>query len=247
MRRMLFHVILAYTTRTDISIHLQNWQIPELTHLWLPNGKHKAFQNPKWKYYSAQIKYILTKLLYSMVVFSISGTLIWMIFKFQEQQIGWKWAIIAFFFFFKQNTRREKHFSHSKVLWWNYKLLKNCIYNGNADRPFTRAVWMQHCYLAISLTDWRLILTRCHFDSHLLLPVRMKTAVYSQAASCRSTRVGQSHIVSQTPLPYQNSPSTNQVAAFPRTASFMSARAFAAQHAFPTCYILMIWENRYQS
>ena len=87
------------TTRTDISIHLQNWQIPELTHLWLPNGKHKAFQNPKWKYYSAQIKYILTKLLYSMVVFSISGTLIWMIFKFQEQQIGWKWAIIAFFFF----------------------------------------------------------------------------------------------------------------------------------------------------
>lgn len=24
MRRMLFHVILAYTTRTDISIHLQN-------------------------------------------------------------------------------------------------------------------------------------------------------------------------------------------------------------------------------
>lgn len=31
------------------------------------------------------------------------------------------------------------------------------------------------------------------------------------------------------------------------TASFMSARAFAAQHAFPTCYILMIWENRYQS
>lgn len=99
MRRMLFHVILAYTTRTDISIHLQNWQIPELTHLWLPNGKHKAFQNPKWKYYSAQIKYILTKLLYSMVVFSISGTLIWMIFKFQEQQIGWKWAIIAFFFF----------------------------------------------------------------------------------------------------------------------------------------------------
>ena len=151
------------------------------------------------------------------------------------------------FFFFKQNTRREKHFSHSKVLWWNYKLLKNCIYNGNADRPFTRAVWMQHCYLAISLTDWRLILTRCHFDSHLLLPVRMKTAVYSQAASCRSTRVGQSHIVSETPLPYQNSPSTNQVAAFPRTASFMSARAFAAQHAFPTCYILMIWENRYQS
>ena len=145
MRRMLFHVILAYTTRTDISIHLQNWQIPELTHLWLPNGKHKAFQNPKWKYYSAQIKYILTKLLYSMVVFSISGTLIWMIFKFQEQQIGWKWAIIAFFFL-KQNTRREKHFSHSKVLWWNYKILKNCIYNGNADRPFTRAVWMQHCY-----------------------------------------------------------------------------------------------------
>lgn len=27
----------------------------------------------------------------------------------------------------------------------------------------------------------------------------------------------------------------------------MSAGAFAARHAFPTCYILMIWENRYQS
>lgn len=141
MRRMLFHIILAYTAWTDISnppaeltdtrintcmvTKWQTWSVPK-SKMKILRVTNKAHSN-KTSLFHGCVFHIWDTHLNDI---QVSGTA-------NRMEVGNH----HFFFFLKQNTRREKHLSHSKVLWWNYKLLKNCVYNGNADRPFRGAVW----------------------------------------------------------------------------------------------------------
>lgn len=75
MRGMFLAIILAYTIQTDISIHLQNPKIPEelIQHIYDYQMANLSLPKSKMKILPCTNN-VLTKILYSTVVNSISGT-----------------------------------------------------------------------------------------------------------------------------------------------------------------------------